>query len=119
LILLLMRYLLRKSVKRSLSVDSVRNHALAWLTLRTRRAVDCLTGLFAQFKSDRLPGFPLLDRCAISRIAARSDILDPDRYYVTATKLAVDRQIEHGEVWSAAFDLEFCLDQPDMSRPQR
>ena len=113
-----MRYLLRKSVKRSLSVDSVRNHALAWLTLPhppSRR----LTGLFAQFKSDRLPGFPLLDRCAIGRIAARSDILDPDHYYVTATKLAVDRQIEHGEVWSAAFDLEFCLGQPDMSRPQR
>jgi hypothetical protein len=33
LILLLMLYLLRKSVKRSLSAQPVRNHAPAWLTL--------------------------------------------------------------------------------------
>jgi hypothetical protein len=31
---------------------------------------------------------------------------------VTATKLAVDRQIEHGKVASAAFDLEFSSDRP-------
>ena len=35
------------------------------------------------------------------------DILNPDGDDVAATKLAGDRQIELGEVASAAFDLEF------------
>jgi hypothetical protein len=53
------------------------------------------TGLLAQFKSDRPPGFLLPDCCAIRRVAASGDILDPDGHDVTAAKLAVDRQIEH------------------------
>jgi hypothetical protein len=40
-------------------------------------------------------------------LPARRDILHPHCDDVTATKLAVDRQIEHGKVASAAFDLEF------------
>jgi len=40
------------------------------------------------------------------RVPARSDILAPDCDDITATKLAVDRQIEHGKVASAAFDLK-------------
>jgi hypothetical protein len=39
--------------------------------------------------------------------AAGGDILDPDGDDITAAKLAIDRQIEHGEVASAAFDLGF------------
>jgi len=44
--------------------------------------------------------------CAIRRVAAGSDILDSDGNEVTATKLAVDCKIEHGEsrtwpsIWS-------------------
>src|SRR5712692_4664185 len=60
------------------------------------------------------PVFFLSDRCAIRRVAAGGDILDPDCDNVTATKLAVDRQIEHGKVASAAFDLEFRPDRPDV-----
>jgi hypothetical protein len=73
-----------------------------------------LAGLFAQFKSDRPSGLLLSDRCAVRRVSARSDILDLDRDDVTATQLAVDRQIEHGKVPSAAFDLEFRPDRPDV-----
>jgi hypothetical protein len=40
-------------------------------------------------------------------LSARSDILDLNCADVTATKLAVDRQIEHGKVASATFDLKF------------
>jgi hypothetical protein len=40
------------------------------------------------------------------RVPAHSDILAPDCDDITATKLAVDRQIEHGKVASAAFDLK-------------
>jgi len=61
----------------------------------------------------------LTDRCAIRGISAGGDILDPDGDDITAAKLTVDRQIEHGEVASAAFDLEFCPDRPDVSGSQR
>jgi hypothetical protein len=49
----------------------------------------------------------LSDRCAIRRVPAGGDILDPDGDDVTATQLAVNRQIEHGKVARAAFNLEF------------
>src|SRR6476619_4112919 len=65
--------------------------------------IDRLAGLLAQFKSDRPPSFPLPDSRAIRRVAAPSDILDPDGDDIAATKLAVDSQIKHGEVASAAF----------------
>src|SRR4051794_22291186 len=52
--------------------------------------IDRLAGLFAQFKSDRPPGFLLTDGCAIRRVAARSDILDPNGDDIAAAKLAVD-----------------------------
>src|ERR1700676_1099551 len=74
--------------------------------------VDCLAGLFAQFKSDWPSGLFLSDRSAVRRVSARSDIFDLDRNDVAATQLAVDRQIEHGEVPSATFDLEFRPDRP-------
>jgi hypothetical protein len=64
----------------------------------------------AQFKPDGPSSFLLPDGCAICRVAAGSDILDPDGNDVAATKLAVDRQIEHGEVASAALDLKLCPD---------
>jgi hypothetical protein len=38
---------------------------------------------------------------------------------ITATKLAVDCQIEHGEIASAALDLELCPDRPDVFGSQR
>jgi hypothetical protein len=69
--------------------------------------VDCLAGLFAQFKSDWPSCLLLSDHCAVRCVSARSDILDLDCDDVAATKLAVDRQIEHGKVASATFDLEF------------
>jgi hypothetical protein len=42
--------------------------------------------------------------------ATASNILDPDRDNVTAAKLAVDRQIEHGQIANSAFYLEFRSD---------
>jgi hypothetical protein len=44
-----------------------------------------------------------------------SDILDPDGDDITAAKLAVYRWIEHGEVASAAFE----LDRPGVFGSQR
>jgi hypothetical protein len=48
--------------------------------------IDRLPGLIAQFKSDRSPGFLLPDRCAIRRVSAGGDVLDPDGDDITATK---------------------------------
>jgi hypothetical protein len=81
--------------------------------------IDGLAGQLAQFKSDGPPGFLLSDSCAIRRLAAGGDILDPNGDDVTAPKLAVDRQIEHGEVASAAFDLELRPNRPDVLGSQR
>ncbi len=67
--------------------------------------IDRLAGLLAQFKSDRPPSFPLPDSCTIRRVAAAGDILDPDGDDITATKLAVDCQIEHSQIASATLDL--------------
>ena len=67
--------------------------------------IDRLTGLLAQFESDRSSGLPLPDRCAIRRVSASGYVLDPDGDDITAAKLAVDCQIEPGEVASAAFNL--------------
>src|SRR5882757_6509361 len=65
------------------------------------------------------PGFLLSNRCAIRRVAAGGDILDPDGDDVTATKLAIDRQVEHREVTNSAFDLELRPDRPDVFWSQR
>jgi hypothetical protein len=81
--------------------------------------IDRLAGLLAQFKSDRPPSFLLPDRCAIRRVPAGSDTLYPDDDDITATKLAVDCQIEHGEVASAVLDLELCPDRPGVFGSQR
>ena len=53
--------------------------------------IDRLTGLLAQFKSDRPPGLLLPNRCAICRVSARSDILYLDGDDIAPAKLAVDR----------------------------
>jgi hypothetical protein len=72
-----------------------------------------LAGLLAQFKSYGSSGFLLPHCCAIRCVSARGYILNPDGNNVTAAKLAVDCQIEHGKVASAAFDLELGSDRPD------
>jgi hypothetical protein len=69
--------------------------------------IDRLASLFAQFKSDRSVSLLLAYSCAIGSVSARSDIVDFDSHDIAATKLAVDRQIEHGKVSDASFNLEF------------
>src|ERR1700737_1265401 len=81
--------------------------------------IDRLAGLLAQLKSDWPPSFLLPDRCAIRRVPAGGNILDPDGDDITAAQLAIDCQIEHGQVASAAFDLKFRPDRPDVFGSQR
>ena len=81
--------------------------------------IDRVTGLLTQFKSDRTPGLLLTNRCAIRRVSASGDILDPDGNDITAPKLAVDCEIEHGEVASATFNLELRSNRPNVFGSQR
>jgi hypothetical protein len=78
-----------------------------------------LAGLFAQFESDGLTSFSLSHGCAVRRVAAGGDILDPDGDDITPSKLTVDCQIEDGEVASAAFDLELRTNRQDVFWSQR
>jgi hypothetical protein len=66
-----------------------------------------------------LSGLFLSYRCAIRRVSARGDILDFDRDDVTATKLAINCQVEHGEVANATLNLELRSNRPDMFGAQR
>jgi hypothetical protein len=75
--------------------------------------------MLAQFKFDRSSGFLLSDRCAIRSVSACGDILDAHGNDVTAAKLTVDCQIEHGEVTSSTFDLELGSYRPNMLGSQR
>jgi hypothetical protein len=81
---------------------------LAGLLLTALRYLsDRLAGLFGQFKPDRSAGLLLAYGRPISGVSARGDVVDLDRHDIAATKLAVDRQIEHPEV----SDATFCRDQ--------
>jgi hypothetical protein len=82
--------------------------------VRRQIIIDRLSGLFAQFKSDRSPGLLLPHGCAIRRISTGGNILDSDGDDVAATKLAVDCQIEHRQIASATLDLAFRPDGPDV-----
>jgi len=77
--------------------------------------IDCLAGQFAQLESDWPARFLLSDCCTIRGVSAGGDIFDLNRYDVTATQLAVDRQVEHGEVPSTTFDLEFSPGRPNVA----
>jgi hypothetical protein len=69
-----------------------------------------LASLFAQLEPDRPSSLLLSNRRAIHGISVCGDVLDLDCDDVTATELAVDCQIEHGNVASAAFNLKLCPD---------
>jgi hypothetical protein len=88
---------------------------LAWAFARAAEIlIDRVTGLLTQFKSDRTPGLLLTNRCAIRRVSASGDILDPNGDKITAPKLAV----EHGKVASATSNLTR-PDRPNVLGSQR
>jgi hypothetical protein len=57
-----------------------------------------LPGLIRELELDRPPRFLLPHRCPINRIAIWGNVLDLDGDDIAAAKLAVDSQIEQGEV---------------------
>jgi hypothetical protein len=72
---------------------------LAWFFAGSLQVVVTgLAGLVRQFELDRSPGFLLPYGCAIGRITIGCNILDLQGHDIAAPQLAVDGQIEQGEV---------------------
>jgi len=61
-----------------------------------------------------MSGFSLPDGCTIDGDVMRRNVLDLDADDVTAPELAVDGEIEHGEVTCSPLDLQLRADRPDM-----
>src|SRR6185312_7305661 len=84
------------------AASAAREQELAWLLARRSQVIfDRLPRLLGQLELDRPPCIPLSHRRALGRAAVRRNILDPEGHHVAATQLAVDRQVEHGEVAGA------------------
>jgi hypothetical protein len=56
--------------------------------------VNCLPGLFGQFKAHRSAGLPLTHSRPRDGVPIRGYVIYSDRDNVAATQLAIDRQIE-------------------------
>ena len=81
--------------------------------------VDRLARLVGQLEPNGSAGLLLADGCAIHRVAARGDVIDANGNHVAAAQLAVDRQVEEGEIALLALDLQLRSDRPDVARSQR
>ena len=77
-------------------------------------SIDRLTGLLRQFEFDGMSGFPLADGRAGDGKPVRGDILDLQTEEIAASELAVDCEVEHGEVAEAMIDLQFGSDRPNL-----
>jgi len=81
--------------------------AKQWLTRLSARKLQVvferLPGLFGEFELDRAARFLLADSCPVKRAASRGNVLDPDGDHIAAPQLAVDCQVEEGQVTFAAF----------------
>ena len=77
--------------------------------------VDRLPRLIGHLEPDWPAGLLLSDGGPIHRVAARRNIIDADGDDVTATQLAVDRQVEQRQIALLALDLELGSDRPDVA----
>src|SRR5260221_6416638 len=66
-----------------------------------------------------MSGFLLTNGRTIDREATWSNVLDLEVDDVTTSELAIDSEIEHGEVACASLDLQLGPDRPDMLGSQR
>jgi len=81
--------------------------------------VDRFTGLLRHLKLDGLAGLFLTHGCSVDRVTMRRNVLHPQADDVAASELAIDGEIEHGQVACSPCDLQFGSDRPDVLRPKR
>src|SRR5438067_2964581 len=75
-------------------------------------SVDRLSGLLRDFEPDRLAGLPLAHGRSGDRRTMRSNVLHPQADDVASSELAIDGQIEHGQVACSPRDLQLGVDRP-------
>jgi len=78
-----------------------------------------LSGVLGHFELDGSSGLALDDRYAVADGAAHHEVTDFEADEVTAAQLAVDRQIEEGQVAKIARDFESCTNGPNLSWQER
>ncbi len=83
--------------------------AKQWLTRLSPRKLQVvferLPGLFGEFELDRATRLFLTDRCTVKRAASRGTVLNPEGDHIAASQLAVDCQVEEGQITFTAFNL--------------
>jgi len=68
--------------------------------------VDCLSGLLRHLEPDGLARLLLVDSRTIDGVTMRSNVLHLQADNVTASELAIDGEIEHGQVACSPRDLQ-------------
>ncbi len=66
--------------------------------------VESLPRLLGQFELHRVAGLLLTNRRAINGIATRRNVVDLDSHHVAASQLAIDGEIEEGQISFTALD---------------
>jgi hypothetical protein len=74
--------------------------------------------LLGDLELNRTARHMLANRRSISVATADADLVDPQRNEIASSKLAVDNQVEHGEITFPLLDLETNPDRPDVLQPQ-
>jgi hypothetical protein len=75
---------------------------------------DCRPGLLGNLELDRPAGFLLNNSSAVANMPSFAYVVDPEPHKVAAAQLAIDREIEQGEVAALVFELESDPDRPDL-----
>ena len=81
---------------------------------RVRPIQDGCPRVLRHFELDRTPGLALDDRNPISDSAADHEVSDPQTDEIAAPELAVDREVEEGDVSQVSRKFETRSDGPDL-----
>ena len=71
-------------------------------------------GLLSHLELDRPVGFLLNNSSTVANVLSHAYVGDSESHKVAAAQLAIDREIEQGEVAAMVFELEPDPDRPDL-----
>jgi hypothetical protein len=103
----------------TLAATATKQEIAGSLLGRRNVLIDRLAGLLGDLEPDRKLGLVLPNGRPVDRIAMRRDILDSKAHQVSATQLAIDREIEERQVSRAPCELQSSSNGPDVLRLQR
>lgn len=80
---------------------------------------DCCSGLFSNFELDGPARLPLDHGGAVANMPSHTYVVDSQPHEIAAAQLAIDREIEQGEIAAMLFKLQSDPDGPDLLWFQR